>query len=276
MRQAERYIEARKFDKAEAILRPLSSVSRPDDERAHVLYMLGITLGKQGADEEACMHLEQAYDLAARSGPEDTGYLVSVLRNWFLGLKEVGPDDEVSRVESMLDILTRKRTDELWAAEDDGDDLVHLPTTVRFARRFGALHRRSVGFDNPTGSDGYAIYTLEPPGRGKVVVEVAITDRSPKEGLIELSDRAVAIIGLAGADYQYGTFRAGLETKPTGIRRLWPFFDVEGEMWNLETFFVARDRLHISIFKTCPPGDVIQTGESLEQLLAQFDWPSGT
>ena len=198
---------------------------------------------------------------------------ISTLQNWLVSLKRTGEEKKATDAEAQLRVLADRLINELWTHDDDSDDWVHIPTTIRFPENFGAFHRVDVGFDNPTGFGGQVIYTLRPPGRGKVLVEVFITDRSPKEGLIELSNRAVAMLGLDGADYKEGIFRAGLEPTPTGIRRLWPFFEVDGENWNLETFFVARGQIHICIFKTCPPGDVIETGESLEQMLVQFDWP---
>ena len=273
MRQAERFMEAGKFDNAEGVLRSLLTSPQPDDRRLHILYTLGIALGQQGKDEEASACLEKTFELARTVKPEDTGFLVSALRNWFTSVNQSGQPDEVARVEAKLHAHTIERTNELWAIDDESDDCTHIPTTIRFPTEFGALHRMDIGFNNPTGLDGTAHYALKPPGRGQVLVEVEITDRSPREGLIEISNKAVAMLGLNDADYKEGTFRVGLEAGSTGIRRLWPFFEVEGENWNLETFFVARGQIHISIFKTCPPGDVIETGESLEQMLAQFDWP---
>ena len=273
MRQAERYMDAGKFDKAEAILRPLSASPLPDDRRLHILYMLGIALGQKGDDQEASAYLEKTFELARSVKAEDTGFLVSALRNWFTSVRRLGQEDEIARIETKLHAYTIERTNELWTTDDERDDWIHIPTTIRFPTDFGALHRVDVGFDSPVGLDGTAHYALKPPGRGTVTVKVEITDRSPREGLNELSNQAVAMLGLEGADYKEGTFRAGLEAAPTGIRRLWPFFEAEGENWNLETFFVTRGKMHISIFKTCPPGDVIETGESLEQMLAQFDWP---
>lgn len=271
MRQADRYVDAGKLDQAEAILRPLLLPTQPDERRMHTLYMLGITQGRRGDDHEASALLEEAFKLTKAVRPHDTGRLVSTLKNWLVSLKRTGEDKKAADAEAQLRALSNRLVSELWTF--DSDDWIHDPTGIRFPKNFGALHRADVGFNNPMGFDGHAIYTLKPPGRGQVIIEVALTDRSRNEGLIELSNRAVAMLGLTGADYKEGIFRAGLETAPTGIRRLWPFFEIDGENWNLETFFVARGQVHICIFKTCPPGDVIETGESLEEMLVQFDWP---
>lgn len=272
--RAERYLSEAKLAKAEKILRPLSVLPLPDDRRLHTLYILGIVLGRQGKDREASTCLEEAFQLTQALCPDDTGRLVSTLQNWLLSLEDIGEEEKVAYAEAQLRILGDKLRSELWTYDAGSNDWIHIATTIRFPESFGALHRIDVRFDNAAARDGQAIYALRPPGRGKVIVDVCITDKSPKEGLIELSDRAVAMLGLDGADYREGSFRVGLETARTGVRRLWPFFDVEGENWNLETFFAVRGQVHICIFKTCPPGDVIETGESIEKMLVQFDWPA--
>lgn len=261
-----RLLDAGKHSRAEAILRNLLHSDLSDDYRINATYYMGIALLRQGEPEEARRRFEETVDLAQALG--DTRRTVSPLNLWAKSLEMQGETEAAAAIRQRHSKATAELDHLAWSEDPVEDDVVHTVTGIRFPASFGSFIRAERSFENTDGLDGIIFYRTSPPRKSWVRIQVMVTPRPPKDGLLRLSDEALFWLKTGDASFREGTFQAGVQT---GVRRLWPFLQRDGESWALETFFVAFGDVQISLFLANGPDF---DPDDNQALLAQFDWPS--
>ncbi len=260
-----RLMDADKYRRMESLLRDLLHSDLTEDYRITATYYMGVARFRQGDLDEGRRWLDEAVARAEALG--DTRRTISPL-NLLAKMLEMTGDADAAKTVRERHVKAAAAFDHLaWIEDEAEDDVVHKATGIRFPRAFGGMLRSERAFENSDGLDGIIFYRAAAPNQSWARIQVKVTRMSAKQGLLRLSDEALFWLGTGDASFKSGHFPAGGET---GVRRLWPFVEKDGESWALETFFAAFGDTHVGILLANGPDFEPDDNRAL---LAQFDWP---
>ena len=270
MRTANALFDSRKYDRSIQWFMACLTEDTPDIQRMETLYLLAVANLHRDSNEEAERLFAEVEQFARRLGRQHE--LVSTLNLWAKSLEMRGEAEAAKPVRQRHIEVTAALADHVWKTDDATGDVVHRAIGVRFPQSFRGYQRTHLSFERNDGTSGIVHYEVPSPHRSKAMIKLHVTDLRPAAGLSGLADEAVWWMGVTDASFQYGTFTAGSGPgAPTGIRRVWPITEKDGDDWVLETFFVAFGRLQISFLVAHVVGEF--DPDDINTLMAEFDWP---